>query len=313
MADKKLISFVVPVLNEEPNIAPMHAALSEVMNGLASKYDFEIVFTDNHSSDATFAAIRAIGAQDPRIRAYRFSRNFGYQKSILTGYRKARGAAAIQLDCDLQDPPALIPAFLEEWEKGAAVVYGVRKSRKESGGITLVRQIFYRLIDVLSEEKLPHDAGDFRLLDRKILDQLQELEDQQPYLRGTIASLGYHQVGIEYDRAARQRGKTKFSVSALFGLAVDGILNHSIMPLRFASYVGITVSLLTILSIFGYGIGRFVFGADWPRGFATTTVLLLGSISLNALFLGIIGEYLGRIYQQVKPRPISIIEEKLER
>jgi polyisoprenyl-phosphate glycosyltransferase len=313
MTARKLISIVVPVYNEEGNIEPLHAALAEVFAGVTDRYDWELVFTDNHSEDKTFAELTALAARDDRVRVFRFSRNFGFQRSIYTGYMQARGDAAVQIDCDLQDPPSLILEFVREWEAGSKIVYGVRRGRKEGYVITLVRKIFYRLIDFLSEDRLPHDAGDFRLVDRRVIDVLRRIEDQKPYLRGTLATLGFDQKGIAYDRAGRQRGESKFSLRDLFGLALDGILSHSTVPLRAATYTGLVISVLTLLALVGYVVGRLWVGKDWPAGFATTTILILLSLSLNALFLGIIGEYVGRIYQQVRRRPLTIIEHRIDR
>jgi len=312
MADtKKLITILVPVFNEEQNIEPLYAALQPIMAQVADRYNFEILFTDNHSTDGTFSAIERLAAQDRRVRALRFSRNFGFQRSILTGYLNARGDAAVQIDCDLQDPPALILEFIRKWEQGYRVVYGIRSSRKEGLAMNTTRRAFYRIIDSLSEDELPLDAGDFRLLDRRVLDELRKFEDYQPYLRGTIAALGFDQVGIPYDRAERARGQSKFSFRELIALALDGILNHSVVPLRVATYLGLAVSVVTVLAIAGYAIGRLLFGTNWPPGFASIIILLLGSLSLNALFLGIIGEYLGRIYKQVKRRPLTIVEREI--
>ena len=311
MSGRRLITICVPVFNEELNIEPLYAALVPIMDQLSERYDFELLFTDNHSTDHTFEALERLAARDVRVRAIRFSRNFGFQRSVATGYANARGDAAIQIDCDLQDPPALILEFVRKWEQGYKVVYGVRHSRKESWWMNFVRKMFYRVIDSLSEDELPLDAGDFRLLDRCVLDELQKFEDNQPYLRGTIAALGFDQIGIQYDRAERQHGESKFSFSELIGLALDGILNHSVVPLRIATYLGLFISVLTFLGIVGYGIGRLLLGKNWPPGFATIIMLILGSLSLNALFLGIIGEYLGRIYRQVKRRPLTIVEREL--
>ena len=239
----------------------------------------------------------------------RYSRNFGYQASIFTCYMLARGDAVVQLDCDLQDPPALIPAFVAEWERGAMVVYGVRRTRQEGAGITWVRRLFYRLIDLLAEDELPLDAGDFRLLDRKVIEVLRGVYDASPYLRGAIASLGFDQVGIPYDREARRHGETHFSVSEMMGLALDGILNHSVVPLRIATLVGLAAAAVALVLILGYSFAKAGLGKPWPAGFTTLTVLILASLSLNALMLGVIGEYLARIYRQVKGRPVAIIEE----
>ncbi len=308
---KRLISICVPVFNEESNIEPLYSALLPIMDQLSERYEFELLFTDNHSTDRTFEALEQLAQRDVRVRAIRFSRNFGFQRSIATSYENARGDAAIQIDCDLQDPPALILDFVRKWEEGYKVVYGVRSLRKESWWMNIVRKTFYRIIDWLSEDELPLDAGDFRLLDRCILDELQKFEDNQPYLRGAIAALGFDQIGIPYNRAERQRGKSKFSFGELIGLALDGILNHSVVPLRIATYLGLTISGITFLGLIGYAIGRLFLGKTWPPGFATIIILILGSLSLNALFLGIIGEYLARIYRQVKRRPLTIVEREL--
>jgi glycosyltransferase involved in cell wall biosynthesis len=309
--NKKLISLVVPVFNEEENIFPLYEALVPILASCSSRYNFELVFTDNHSSDSTFEILIKLRALDARVKIFRFSRNFGYQKSILTGYLKSKGDALIQLDCDLQDPPALIPEFLKHWEDGCAVVYGIRRGRQESAIINITRKLFYRVANYLSEDDLPVDVGDFRLIDRKIVEVLRQVDDAQPYLRGMIASMGFRQQGIVYDRSGRLRGTTNFRFKDLLGLAMDGILNHSIIPLRLATFLGAIVSTVTLIAIFSYGLGKYIFGYDWPAGFTTLAILTLGGISLNAIFLGIIGEYLGRIYQQVKKKPIVIIESEL--
>lgn len=309
---KKLISLVVPVFNEEENIFPFYEAVVPIIDQYSDHYDFEFVFTDNHSTDSTFAKLHGLRGRDQRVRVFRFSRNFGYQKSILAGYLKARGDALIQIDCDLQDPPDLISKFLKHWEDGYDVIYGVRQSRQENRMLGYLRKLFYRLANYLSEDELPVDAGDFRLIDRKIVNVLREVDDAQPYLRGTIAAMGFRQHGIPYDRHQRQRGRSNFKLTDLINLALDGVLNHSIVPLRLATFFGMAVSFLTVLAIIAYSAGRLIFGFDWPAGFTTLAVLVLAGISVNALFLGIIGEYLGRIYQQVKKRPLVIVEEALD-
>ncbi len=309
---RPLVSIVIPVYNEQSNIEPIYAAVREALAELGREIDYEFVFTDNHSEDATFAVLSTLAARDPKVRVFRFSRNFGFQRSIYTGYMAARGDVAVQIDCDGQDPPALILEFLRAWREGYAVVYGVRTRRKEGFFITLARKLFYRVIDFLSEDRLPLDAGDFRLVDRRVLDVLRRIQDQRPYLRGTLATLGFPQKGISYERLARTRGESKFSLRELFALAFDGIMSQSTGPLRVATYTGLTVSLVTFLAVVYYSIARFVFGQSWPPGFATTTVLLLSSLSLNAMFLGIIGEYVGRIFRQVRSAPITVIEQSID-
>ena len=308
---KPLISVIVPVFNEADNVRPLYRRLTAVFEGLKQRYEFEIVFTDNHSDDGTFDALAELAGKDKRIRVFRFSKNFGFQRSILTGYLKARGDAAIQIDCDLQDPPELVANFLEKYEQGHDVVYGIRQTRHEGLLINLMRKAFYWLIDALSEEQLPHQAGDFRLVSRRVINVMNQVDDSHPYLRGMIAGFGFKQTGIPYDRSGRERGKSKFPFLKLMSLALDGILGHSLVPLRVASLTALVMASITFLGLLFYFFGNILFGQKWPAGFATTTILLLLSITLNALFLGVIGEYLGRIYQQVKKKPLTIIEKTI--
>jgi dolichol-phosphate mannosyltransferase len=308
---RPLVSLLIPVLDEEENLERAYRAVASEIEGLATEYEFEIIFTDNHSRDRTPEILRELAHRDPRIRVIRFSRNFGYQRSIFVGYLNAAGDCAIQLDCDLQDPPSLVPEMLRNWRAGYAVVYGVRRSRQEGWLITRLRRLFYSIIRSLSEDDLPTDAGDFRLVDRCVLDELHLVDDATPYLRGLISSLGFRQIGLPYDREARAAGRSKFSFMKLVQLSLDGVVNHSLVPLRVASLTGLLVALGTLVAIGVYLIGRLVFGQDWPAGFATTTMLILLSITLNATFLGIIGEYLGRIYLQTKRRPLAVVEQAL--
>lgn len=306
---KTLISIVVPVFNEEENVLALYEAVKKELEKISSEFDYEFIFTDNRSTDSTFAALRDLARSDLRVRAARFSRNFGYQKSIYTGFCLAQGNLAIEIDCDLQDPPELIHAFIAKWKQGYEVVYGIRTKRKENPFVSLVRQSFYKFINLLSEDGLPLDAGDFRLVDRKVLNQLKLIHDANPYLRGAIASLGFDQVGVPYERNERKKGRTKFNLKSMTSLALDGILNHSVVPLRVATFTGTMVSLGLILYFSGLSFLSVFFHLEWPRGFATMSVLILISISLNAIFLGIIGEYLGRIYRQIKKYPITVIDQ----
>jgi polyisoprenyl-phosphate glycosyltransferase len=307
-----LISIVLPAYNEEPNIHPLFERLCPILAQLSDRFRFEFVVTDNHSTDRTFAILQEIAASDERVRVFRLSRNFGFQRSILTGYMQCRGDAAIQLDVDLQDPPELIPRFLDEWQAGADVVFGIRIERSEGRAITFARSLFYRLIDFLSEDKLPVDAGDFRLISRRVIDLVCTYRDANPYLRGTIATLGFKQIGVSYARNARKFGESKFPFSKLLSLALDGILNHSTLPLRFATYFGLVTSMLTVILMLCYAFVRLILKAEWPAGFTTLAALILLSISINAMLLGIIGEYLGRMYRQVREAPVSIIESVVD-
>ena len=307
-----LLSIIVPVYNEQGNVEPLYDAVNRALQPIADNHSWEFVFTDNCSTDRTFECLEQLAARDPRVRVYRFTRNFGFQRSILTGYRLARGDAAIQIDCDLQDPPDLIRDFVKLWKEGYKVVYGVRRSRPEPFYIRATRRLFYRLIASLSSDELPYDAGDFRLIDRCVLHLLHAYNDENPYLRGYIASLGYRQIGVSYDRAPRQRGKSAFGFGSLANLALDGIVGHSILPLRLASVVGVSLSLLALFAMVVYLVLWFAYDKPWPAGFATLAFLMLVSLAMNAIFLGIIGEYLARIYRQVKPRPLTVVERFVE-
>jgi glycosyltransferase involved in cell wall biosynthesis len=308
---RPLISLVVPVLNEEDNLSPLVERVTTVMAQVADHYDYELVFTDNHSDDTTWQKLEALAAERLDVRAYRFSKNFGYQKSIRTGYLKARGAAAIQLDADLQDPPELIPEFLGYWEAGSKVVYGVRRSRREGLVVTAIRRIFYWLINALSEDPLPRNAGDFRLVDRQVIEVLRADGDVHPYIRGRIAAMGFTQTGVPYDRAARQAGKTKFAFFSMVQLAIDGITSHSAKPLRLATYLGIGTMAASFFTVLIYLSARLIFGADWPAGFATLVVMVLFFSGLNSLLLGLMGEYVARIFEQLKQSPDTLIEASL--
>lgn len=308
---RPLISICTPVYNEEDNIDRCVQAVRELFSGALSDCDYEHVFTDNHSTDATFPRLAVIASADPRVRVIRFSRNFGYQRSILAGYKRALGDAAIQLDCDLEDPPRIAAEFVRLWRRGYKVVYGVRRSRVEPWLVQVVRKAFYRVLSAISEDPLPQDAGDFRLIDRQVIDALAGIHDPNIYIRGRVSAMGFAQIGVDYDRDARVAGKTKFNMWRLMSLAIDATLSHSVVPLRIATGVGLTLSVLAGAMILFYAVARFAWGSSWPSGFTTLAVLLLLAIGLNGLFLGIIGEYLARIYRHLKDSTDVIVEHEL--
>ena len=301
------VSVLVPVFNEEDNVMRAYARIARVFEALPG-HDLELIFADNHSTDQTFAILSALAKKDRRVRILRWSRNVGYQRSLLMAYQAATGDCAVQIDADLQDPPELIPTMLTSWRQGNAVVYGVRRSLPDGMVVAALRRMFYATIDRLSEDDLPRNAGEFRLVDRRILRQLRRVEDSTPYLRGLISSMGFSQIGIEYDRDARVAGVSKFPLRAMLVLAVDGIVNHSLVPLRIATLTSSVLGFVTFLLAIGFLFGKLLLGQDWPAGFATTTMLLLMSITLNAMFLGIMGEYIGRIFLQTKRLNHPILE-----
>lgn len=308
----KLISIVTPVLNEQDNVRACHAAIQALAQKYSGQFRFEHIFTDNHSSDDTFAVLRAMAEGNSAIRVFRFSRNFGYQRSIHAGFKFAKGDAAIQFDCDLQDPPEMIEQFLAAWREGHRVVYGVRTKRQEGLLDRSLRALFYRMLGLIGNDKLPAGAGDFRLLDRAVLNVLRDIHDNDIYLRGRIAALGFQQLGIPYERAARTAGRSKFNFARNFGLAMDAVVAHSALPLRLASYCGLFTMFTSVCAGVGYFILYLREGTSLPPGFTTITLLILINLGLTSLFLGFLGEYVGRIYQHLKIPFGVIVESRIE-
>jgi dolichol-phosphate mannosyltransferase len=305
------VTISIPVFNEEGNIERLFERLRTVASD-NDAFDFEFLVTDNASTDDTFAKLAESAAADPRIRVLRFSRNFGFQRSILMNLLEARGDAAIQIDADLQDPPELIGEFLKKWQQGYKVVYGVRRKRKENIFLTSARKAHYRLIQALSEVDVPVDAGDFRLIDRDVIEHLRSYEDRSPYLRGIVASIGYAQIGIPYDRVERMAGRSKFNLMKLIALSVDGICSQSTRPLQFITFFGFFTSFVTAALVMFYILYYFFSDGVETQGFTTLAILTLGSLGINAAFIGLMGEYVGRIYTTVRGGPTAIIANRIE-
>jgi glycosyltransferase involved in cell wall biosynthesis len=308
---RPLITISIPVLNEEDNVDRLIARLQAVA-AANPDYEFEFLVTDNASDDNTFAKLAELATTENRLRVLRFSRNFGFQRSILVNLLNARGDAAIQIDADLQDPPELITEFLAKWRQGYKVVYGIRRRRKENPLLNIARKLHYRLVNALSEVDVPLDAGDFRLIDREIITQLGTFEDRTPYLRGIVASIGYPQIGVPYDRSERIAGKSKFDLFKLISLSIDGICSQSTKPLQYITFFGFVVSLVTALLVLIYLAIYLVHGDDTTPGFTTLVLLVLVSIGLNAAFVGLLGEYVGRIYTTVRRGPTAVIADRID-
>jgi dolichol-phosphate mannosyltransferase len=307
----RLVTISVPVLNEADNIVPLLGRL-RAFAATCPQYDFEFLFTDNASTDATFELLAEQARKDHRVRVIRFTRNFGFQLSILTNYLNARGEAAIQIDADLQDPPELFADFLAAWEHGYKVVYGVRRTRPENRVLGTARRLFYRGLAKLSTVELPVDAGDFRLIDRAVIEDLRQVKDEAPYIRGVIAHLGYRQIGIPYDRAKRTRGQSKFRLPSLIRFAVDGICGHSTKPLELITLLGTTLSGLSFLGALFYFAWYLFVVRKPPQGFTTLVILILLSTSVQTAFIGLLGEYIGRIFKNTRHIPAPIIERRIE-
>ena len=307
---KPLISITVPVLNESGNIAALYARLHALGEKMRDRCDLEFVFSDNHSDDDTWELLTALAVQDSRVRAIRFSRNVGFQRSILANYLHTRGDAVMQIDADLQDPPEMLETFFDKWEQGYQVVYGIRRKRPESWLLRNFRRLGYWAIDKVSEHPIPRDVGDFRLVDRNVINAVTKVRTSSPYLRGIIAGLGFNQTGVEYDRDARTAGESKFNVSRLVQLGLTAVFNHSVVPLRAASFLGMIILAISAVGAIYY-LALRLFHPELPRGLASMHVLVLFGIGLNSFFLGIIGEYLLRIYLVVRADPVAIVQHSL--
>lgn len=309
-AFRPLISISMPVLNEGQNVHALYARLDALADRMRDKCDLEFVFSDNHSDDETWTLLSELAAKDPRVRAIRFSKNFGFQRSILANYLHTRGDAVMQVDADLQDPPEMLESFFELWQQGYHVVYGIRKKRPESALLHGFRRLGYWVIDRFSEHPIPRDVGDFRLIDRKVIDALTTIRTPHPYLRGMIASLGFNQTGVPYDRNARVAGESKFNINRLLRLGFTAVFNHSTVPLRAASFLGAFIIAMSVLGSLYYVVLRMLH-PELPPGLASIHILVLFGIGLNSLLLGIIGEYLLRIYLVLRSEPVAIVEQSL--
>jgi dolichol-phosphate mannosyltransferase len=308
MSNLPLVSICIPVFNEIEGLDSLHARLLSMQSNFSDLAHFEFVFTDNHSTDGTWEYLRELSLVNQDFKVIRFTENVGVQASLLINFLNANGDLIFQLDADLQDPPELFPVFLNYWRMGYKVVYGVRIKRMESRLSQLARRLGYLVIYVLSGSTIPRDAGDFRLIDSEVIELLRQQNAYKPYLRGQIATLGVKQIGIPYERDARLNGSSKFNARKLISMGLNGILSHSIVPLRLASAIGLGTLLVTFVASIYYLIASLA-NQSRPAGFATLVLLMLFSIGVNGLFLGIIGEYIGRILLTVRPEAIATIEE----
>lgn len=305
-----LISICIPVFNEEENLEALYDRLNNLSVHMQDKCELEFVFTDNHSEDNTWEKLSHLAKKDKRVRALRFSKNFGFQRSILANYTFAKGDALLQIDADLQDPPELLEQFFDLWNQGYKIIYGIRKTRQEGWFITRFRKLGYWVISKLSEYPIPRDAGDFRLIDRKVVEVLKRHKSVRPYLRGMIANMGFLQIGIPYDRSARIAGSSKFNLRQLANLGISGIIDHSVVPLRLATILGISLIFLGIVrTIYYFYLKSWI--PHFPEGLASLHILVLLGIGFQSLLLGLMGEYLLRIYIILRREPIVIIEESL--
>lgn len=305
------ISVVVPCFNEEQAIPYCHQRLTQVLEALGSAY--EIVYIDDGSKDATLLVLQEIHARDGHVTVLELSRNFGHQTAVTAGLEIAKSDVVVIMDADLQDPPELIGRMLEVWAQGYEVVYGVRETRAGESEFKLwSAKMFYRLMNMLSDVEIPADSGDFRLLDRKALDAIKSMPERDRLLRGMCSWIGFKQYGLKYARAARVAGKTKYPLGKMINLALDGIASFSAVPLRMVALLGFVSALLSLLGIV-YALVVRLFTHHWVAGWAISFVGMLFLGGLQLMCIGVVGEYVGRIYAEAKQRPLYFARSVLHR
>ncbi|MDP2593098.1 MAG: glycosyltransferase [bacterium] len=306
---KRKISFVLPVYNEEGNIKALFEELLKVSASLLPKYDSEFIFVNDGSRDNSIHLLKGLSEKDGRVFVVDFSRNFGHQAATTAGLNHSSGDAAIIMDTDLQDPPEVALLLVKKWEDGFDVVYAKRRSRKDSVFKRFTAFAFYRILNALSEVPIPTDTGDFRLMDRKVLNALSEIKETNRFLRGLTSYAGFNQTGVLFDRNERKSGETKYPLKKMVKFSIDAITSFSVVPLRLVSWLGAVVAGLSILGIFYALFMKFFFPEITVSGWTLLIISVFFIGGVQILSIGIIGSYVGRIFSEVKKRPLYIISK----
>jgi glycosyltransferase involved in cell wall biosynthesis len=307
--DKSLISLVVPVYNESEVLGTFYDRATHTLAGLEG-FDHEILFVDDGSGDDSYQQLAQYAGGNPCVRVLKLSRNFGHQIAITAGIDHARGDCVVVIDADLQDPPEVITSMIERWRQGFDVVYGVRSERDGEKAMKLITaSVFYRVLERLTTIKIPANVGDFRLMSRRAVDQLKLLREKDRFVRGLVSWIGFNQTGVTYNRDKRYAGVTKYPYRKMLKFAFDGIASFSTAPLKLATWSGYGASLLAFLYLVSVFVQKLL--GYTVEGWATIMVALLFLGGVQLVCLGILGEYLGRIFNEVKPRPMYVIEERL--
>lgn len=308
-AQRPELTILVPVYNEQDSIAPFVAALTPVLDGITR--DWEILFVNDGSRDATIAEIRAAHGRDPRIVAIDFSRNFGKESALSAGLDHARGKAVIPMDVDLQDPPEVIPEMVARWREGAEVVLARRENRDSDTRLKRVTaNMFYAMLARLGDTPIPRNVGDFRLIDARVVEALRSYGERERFMKGIFAHVGFKTATVNYVRPRRAHGETKFRPVQLYNLALDGIVSFSTFPLKIWTYLGFAGAFLA-LAYTAFIVGRtLVSGVDVP-GYASLMVVVLMFNSIILIGMGVQGEYIARIFAEVKARPLYLVRERI--
>jgi dolichol-phosphate mannosyltransferase len=304
------LSVIVPCYNEEAVLAETHRRLTAVLDDL-DDLDYEIVYVDDGSRDRTGYLLAALQASDEHVRVIRFSRNFGHQTAVTAGLEHATGDAVVLIDADLQDPPEVIPELVARWREGHHVAYGVRTERPGETRFKLATaRAFYRILGRLSETEIPLDAGDFRLMDRRVVTALQSMPERDRFVRGMVAWVGFRQVAVPYRRAPRLAGESKYPLFRMLRFAIDGVTSFSVAPLHAATWIGFASSALALVGVV-YALVLRLFTSNWVTGWTALFIAVLFVGGTQLLALGVIGEYIGRIYAESKRRPLYLVQERL--
>lgn len=307
--NKRLISIVIPAYNEEAVVDELARRIKDMVSK-NREHEFEVIIVENGSHDMTFTKLQQIHDSDPRFKILQLSRNFGPDGAITAGLRHAKGQACIIMNADLQDPPEVIPEFVKRWEQGYEIVYGIVRKRTEGIIKRALYFIFYRVMNMLTGGLMPKDASDFRLIDRKVYEAVNILNERNRYIRGMIIWTGFRQTGVEFDRAARFAGRSKARLLASLKIALNGIFAFSFFPLRFVTGLGFVMSMVSFMLILLFVV-RFVLWGRVVPGLYSTWTLISFLFGVLFLILGVIGEYLARIYDEVKQRPNYIIRDSV--
>ena len=307
----KKISIVIPAYNEEEVLPQLYERLNNLTQDV-TKYEFEMIFINDGSKDNTFSMLEELANYDKRVKVLSFSRNFGHQAAVAAGIKYVSGDAIVIIDADLQDPPELIPEMLELWENGNEVIYGKRKSRKgESAFKVFTAKMFYKTLNSLSDVEIPKDTGDFRLVDRKVIDVINELPEHNKFLRGLFSWVGFKQYPYEYERQERMAGKTKYPFKKMMKLASDGIISFSTKPLKIVGGIGILTIILSI-GILIYSLISYAFNLnELAPGWTSIMVAITLFSGVQMLSMWVMSEYIARIYDETRNRPQYIIEKKI--
>lgn len=307
---KKLLSIVVPAFNEEKNIAVFYETLLRILQKDLQEFAYEIVFIDDGSRDHTLIEIKKLAQRDANVRAIALSRNFGHQAALTAGLTECHGDIIVSMDCDLQDPPEVVAQMVKKWQEGFKIVYARRKERVDGFFKKYTAILYYKFLSTVSTVEIPRDVGDFRLVDRIVLKYLLEMNEQARYLRGMVAWLGFKYAFVDFSRPERVHGETHYTLRKMIQLAMDGILNFSFLPLRLGFLLGVFTILIAIFFTAYMLIDAVANDIQYPL-YKWLTVVLFGFMGLQFIFLWVMGEYIGRIYDDVRRRHIYVINERI--